>query len=592
MSAFRVLLRLTTFERWLYPANIAVWAVWYSIPLAMGVIAQRFFDALSGRAPAGLNEWTLIALLLAVGAAHIASFILSLFLYFTWWYKTEALLRRNLLSGVLGMRAPLRLPYSAGEAISRFRDDVEVMLQTLDGWLDLIGQGLFTIAALVVMLRINPVITLVVTVPVAVAVAAANLAGTRVQRRRAASRKAAGRVAGFIGEVFGAVQAIKVASATPQVMTHFRRLNEERGRTALLDSLLTQIIDTINFNSVNLATGLMLLLAASAMRSGSFTVGDFALFASYLPGVVGFPRWLGRAVVRYQQSRVSVERMHALTDHPSALELARHGPVYTGDHLPEIEAVPERPDDPLRRLEVRGLTYRHPGSGRGIEGVSFALERGTFTVVTGRVGSGKTTLLHVLLGLLPRDQGEILWNGRPVADPASFFQPPRSAYTPQAPRLFSDTLRDNILLGLPQDERAVREALRTAALDRDVPHLEDGLDTVIGPRGVKLSGGQAHRAAAARMLVREAELLVFDDLSSALDVETEKLLWDRLFARRDLTCLVVSHRRAVLNRADQVIVLRDGRVDALGSLSDALRDSVEMRLLWREELREESAGAM
>jgi ATP-binding cassette, subfamily B, bacterial len=241
--------------------------------------------------------------------------------------------------------------------------------------------------------------------------------------------------------------------------------------------------------------------------------------------------------------------------------------------------------EPLRELRVRGLTARHGDGTLALDDVSFTLQRGSFTVVTGRVGSGKSTLVRVLMGLLPREAGEVWWNDTLVTDPASHFVPPRSAYTSQVPRLFSDTLRENVAMGRT-DDSGLRRAIELAVMEHDVAVLHRGLDTEVGSRGVRLSGGQVQRSAAARMFMREAELLVFDDLSSALDVETERALWEGVFALRDqghaATCLVVSHRRAALERADQVLVMEGGAIVARGSLEHVLRTSDALGELWGE----------
>jgi ABC-type multidrug transport system fused ATPase/permease subunit len=424
--------------------------------------------------------------------------------------------------------------------------------------------------------------TMVLLVPIMLSATIASLFGSRSMAYRASAQQSTARLTGFLGELIGGQLAIKVSGAVDNAVARVERMGEARRRLAVRDSVFGQLLDSIHFHLVHVATGVVLLLAARGVRAGTFTIGDFALFVVFLDQLMYLPTEVGRLVNDLQHIDVSIQRMQRLVPSEPPASLVESAPVYLKGVLPKL------PDDPpqerLERIDVRGLTYDHHDDVRGIADVSFVLERASFTVITGRIGAGKTTLLHALLGLVPRDAGEVLWNSAVVDDPATFFVPPRSAYTPQVPRLFSETLRENLLLGRPDDAVALDAAIHASVLEPDVSTLERGLDTMVGPRGVKLSGGQVQRAAAARMFLRDAELLVFDDLSSALDAETESELWTRLFAPgREVTCLVVSHRPAALRRADQVLLMDGGRLVASGTLDELLVSSVEMQRLWRHE---------
>ena len=588
VSVWHTLWHLIRYAQRLYWTDTILWLFITGLPAILSIIIREFFNTLTEESTGLLSVWGWIALFLGIGLARIVAIFVGRITKTQHRFTMSSLVRHNLLKGL--MKHPGAEPLkdkqsdcavSPGAIVSFFRDDANQLENNVVFTNEIFGEGVFAIASLFLLLSVNVKITLLVFLPLASIVIILKFIGDRLKRYRRASRQATQQVTSMVGEMFSAVQAIKVANAEESVMNRLRFYCDRRKKLMVRDRLLTAILESSFENLVSIGTGVILLFTARLMQSpnDSFRVGDLALFIYYLSYITNFFAFGGEFLTLTKQSEVSVERLAGLID-SEASGITAHHPLYLKPIIgqtpksPKIQPTTTSESDRLQELSALNLIYHYPGTERGISDVSLQLKRGSFTVITGQVGSGKTTLLRVLMGLLPRQSGEIYWNGQQVDNPDRFFVPPKSAYTPQVPQLFSNTLRENILLGLKASHGELEQAIALAVFDRDLAAMPEGLNTPIGVKGMRLSGGQLQRAATARMLIRQPDLLVFDDLSSALDVETEQKLWSRLFSIHSSnsnwtpTYLVVSHRPTVLQRSDRIILLDRGRVEMMGTFDD------------------------
>ncbi|WIV17524.1 ABC transporter ATP-binding protein [Paenibacillus polygoni] len=575
--------KLFRYNPFLFLINGVLWCVFHSLPLAIGIGMQWFFDRATA---ASSNDYMWLAVPLifiaVVRFIRVGTFFTAFYQWITYIFHIQAILRTNMLSGI--MRWPGRnLPASPGEAMTRFRDDVDETVEYVESWVDFWGKLVFSVVSISIMASINWKIMLVAVLPLVLVTFLNNLSGNRARRYGQKNKEATGRITSFIAESFGAVQALKLGQAEDHVHDRFTKLNEDRRQAALKDNLFKQWMKSLNQHVISICTGLILLMCASEMQAGRFTVGDFALFTTYLANIGYSISLFGYMVFQHKRLKISFDRMRTLFRLGEEDRIIESRKIYLNEEPPELPIIHREPNEQLRVLEVNRLTYHYPNSDKGISDINFRLERGKFIVITGRIGAGKSTLVRTLLGLLPKQGGTVRWNGEEV-DPATFLMPPRAAYTPQVPRLFSDTLKENIVQGKRSSvDESLNKAIRLAVMEKDITHLDQGLETFVGPRGVMLSGGQIQRAATARMIMTGADLFIFDDLSSALDVETEQLVWDGLFKEKNVTCIAVSHRKAALTKADHIIVMKDGRIEAEGSLNKLLEENEEMQLLWQGE---------
>ena len=364
-----------------------------------------------------------------------------------------------------------------------------------------------------------------------------------------------------VHEGLGGLKEVKLNERETFFEARFGALRERLSRIRRKHEVLNEGLRV----GVETAFALILVLVIMALTrrggEGGYVVSVLGLYV--YAGFRLIPS-INRITLNLNSLRHGLPFASDLADEFSAL-----GPIASGEPMGDAGTMPLS-----KAIVFDGVSYTYaPGSPAAVSGIDVTIERGQSVGIIGPTGAGKSTLLDLLLGLIEPTSGRVLVDGRDIRTAPRAWQR-QIGYVSQTPYLLDDSLRRNVAFGLPGDtidEPRLREAVSAAQLDDVVVALPQGLDTTLGDRGARLSGGQRQRVAIARALYRDPAVLVLDEATAALDLETEREVTraiESLQGRR--TVIVVAHRLSTVRRCDRIIVLREGRVAAVGAYAELL----------------------
>ncbi|WP_419703325.1 ATP-binding cassette domain-containing protein [Promicromonospora sp. NFX87] len=536
-----------------------------------GLIVGWLWASLVVELEQGSAPWLLAC---AVLAAVVANTLLPFTIRLTsarWWADSRLRLRLAVLRGQTAQRRTVR--DAPGEIAARAQEEYRLTGHT-QAWREVLTAP-FTLALLVVLS--DSLLAGAIGLVMAAVMFTAQVLGSRSV---AAAARRAGDAAAELGRLLGsaldAVRTVKLAAATGGVLAQVARVDGRRVQASLREERTSFLVGL----APSVLSRIAMVLAWSLHLGGTWSLATALLVSTS----IGTFSWIGYGLGQLVTSAASARRWVEVTSRYAGTERLADVPkdldLFAGTADPAAPApaasdptasnpttwnpagtAPAVPG-PLRELRLDGVSATHDDGTVGVAGVDLTVRRGELVLVVGRVGSGKSSLLGALSGLVDVG-GRLSWNGEEITDPETFLRPPRVAHVAQVPHVVSGTLADNVRL---DHDRPVTGPVDAAGLGRDIAEA-GGTATLVGHRGLRLSGGQVQRLGLARALATGSDLLLVDDVSSALDAVTEAEVWSRLRSA-GTTVVGTTSRAATLATADRVVVLDGGRVAAVGRWRD------------------------
>lgn len=376
-------------------------------------------------------------------------------------------------------------------------------------------------------------------------------------------------VSGHAQEIVSGVRVIKGFAQESNQLAKFNVVSREYedacNAMAKVDSAFHPVMEF----AVACGSVILLFFCTPAVVRDEVTLGTFVAFHEYIKRMIWPMSAIGMGVSMHEQGRASFARIREL--------------LSTETDIPDTgkETLPV-----FKKLELRNVTFRYPGSPvEALKNINLTIHAGETIGIVGPVGAGKTTLLQLLCRMFPLQQGQILFNGIEIADLERASLASTVSVVPQDAFLFSETIAENVALGLNEFPglESIERATTMVNIDREIRELPEKYEAYLGERGVNLSGGQKQRLTIARAMIRRSPIVLLDDSLSAVDGTTEKAIVRELKAARiedhSQTVLIVSHRLATLKHADRIVVLQRGEIEAVGTHEELIVLSPTYRTL-------------
>lgn len=497
--------------------------------------------------------------LLLVGAAAVE----GLFLYLQRWIiigasrHIEYEMRNDFFQHL--ERLPVRYyqDQRTGDLMSRATNDLaSVRMLIGPAVMHSASSLLVVVGAFIMMLRIDRTMALVSLIAIPIVATLVSFFGNKIHVRFKSVQDYFGDISARVQENLAGVRVVRAFGQEQNEVGNFKSMNREyveRNRTLIR---LTATFYPLLHGIIGIMFGIVFFMGSHRMISGTMSIGSFVAFQFYLGRMIWPLIALGWVINLFQRGMASMVRLHEVwsvePDVDGAPALAGRPPAKAGA--------------PLGDIEVRDLTFvydRHPV----LRDINLSIRHGETVGIVGRTGSGKSTLLSLITRTFEPPPNTIFIDGKPVETIPLRQLREWLGMVPQETFLFSESIAENIRFGNAEATReAIQESAEEAGLSGDVATFPQGLETVIGERGITLSGGQKQRTAIARALIRDPLILILDDSLSAVDTATEERILRALREiRKGRTVLIVSHRASSVKDADQIVVLDNGRVVERGT---------------------------